>query len=273
MSYSAKELSRTSGAPYELYRFSRSSQEWRFTSSESIIAHNSQDYNPDIISRNDIQQNGEEQSSSVEVTVRRDNAFAEQFIGASAPGPVSLTIFRNHTGEVDGETQTIFIGQVSSVEIVGSEVTVLCTSLESAFSNPTNRVHAQRTCPWMLYDTQCGVPQLQFTFPGVVNSVSTDGRDITVVEAVNIPGSGDVTYYQNGIIRVGDQFRFIVRQTIGGALRLFTAFNPPLIGGEACFLSAGCDRVLNTCRARFNNINRFGGFPFMPMRSPWDRLI
>lgn len=270
--YDTLEDSTQDAEPFELYKFSSGTEEWRFTTTESTINYLGQDYIPEIVSREAIVANSEDQSNSVVVTVPRDNAFADLFIGATAPLPVALAIFRNQRGNLASETVTIFLGQVSNLEVDGSLAKLTCTSLESEFTNPIGRVHVQLTCPWMLYDHQCGVDPAGFTHTGTLSAIT--GPQITVTGTPTI--DPDATFYVNGIAVFNGARRFIIAQS-GSAgtytVTLMVPFTPAPLVGAPITLIAGCDRTINICRTRFNDVLRFGGFPFMPGRSPWVRLL
>lgn len=270
--YATEEVSTQDAAPFELYKFTGNGTGWHFTTTEYTVTYLGQDYVPTIVSREAIIASGENQSNTVVITVPRDHALIEQFIAASAPTPIALTIFRNQRGNTLTETVVIFIGQVSNIEVDGGLAKLTCTSLESEFTNPLGRIHVQLTCPWMLYDTQCTADPAGFTHTGTLSAIS--GPSITVVGTPTI--DPDTTFYVNGFAVAAGQRRFITSQsgTAGTyTLGLMVAFTTPPINGDPIVLVAGCDRTVHICKARFNNVPRFGGFPFMPNRSPWVRLF
>lgn len=51
-----------------------------------------------------------------------------------------------------------------------------------------------------------------------------------------------------------------------GAVRLvlWQAMAEPIVAGDKFFVTAGCDKRFETCRARFNNAVNFRGFPHIP---------
>lgn len=272
MTYQTFEESTAGGSPFELIRFSRAGQLWGFTTKEEAVSFGGLVYEPEVITRSALQQNNEDGTMSVEITLPRDNDFVAQFIGASAPTPVQVTLFRNHRGELLTETVTIFLGDVTSTAFRASQAVLFCTSLESVFALPIARVHIQRTCPWMLYDNDCGVDIGTFTHAGTIDAVSTaDPRVLTLAGVPNIGGGS--TYYQNGVLEVGAQKRLIVAQD-ADEVTVFVPFNPQVVAGATCDAIAGCDRTTGAAGCtRFSNLPRFGGFTIIPLRNPWERLI
>lgn len=270
MTYSSAETSQAGGAPYELFKFVRNTTQWLYTTRETTVNYLSLDYTSAVISRAPIIQHNEDASFSVEVILTRDDPLVTQFISGGASQPVLLTIFRNHTGEVAGETKTIFLGEVSSIEYSNSEVRLLCTSIDAAFTNPVARFAVQINCANMLYDAHCGVSQAANSYTGTVSAVSTSGVDITLAGVPNL-GTAD-SFYANGFLIFAGQYRFINKQATS-VMSLLASFNPSPTTGAVIVAVAGCDRSAAVCNSRFSNILRFGGFPGMPQRDPWKRII
>ena len=73
----------------------------------------------------------------------------------------------------------------------------------------------------------------------------------------------DKTYIVGGIRRAVISHSF-------GNLTLATPLLEPLPPGARVSLYAGCDKGLNTCKDKFANFNRYGGFPFIPIKNPFE---
>ncbi len=272
--FNTAEVGLETAAPYELYKFARAGKAWHYTTRETSVSFGGDTYVPAVISREAITQNGEDQTMSVLFSLPRDNDLVAEFIGIVPPDPVAVFVYRNHQGLDASETKTIFLGEVSKVDITNSLAQISCSSLESAFTQPIGRVHVQPSCPWMLYEAQCGVSPTGFTHTGTVMSISTDGLTYVVGSMTTI--DPDTTFYVRGTLSKDGQPRFIIAQS-GAAgtytFTLMTAFNPAPVVGDTVTATAGCDRTLAVCKNRFNNLLRFGGFPFLPGRSPWERIV
>lgn len=48
------------------------------------------------------------------------------------------------------------------------------------------------------------------------------------------------------------------------SMELWAAVRAPLVAGQSFVVTAGCDKHLATCRAKFENVGNFRGFPHMP---------
>lgn len=125
---------------------------------------------------------------------------------------------------------------------------------------------AGRQCPWRLYDDNCGLNRPAFEEDGTCTSI-IDG-----VADVNEASAHANGYYTGGIISFDGVRRMIVRHQ-GSELTLATPF-PALAAAvpAAVQIAPGCDKSLQTCLNRFDNIRRYGGFPQMT-DNPFQRRV
>jgi len=64
-----------------------------------------------------------------------------------------------------------------------------------------------------------------------------------------------------------------VRRSIvahSGANLTLTRPVPEFAVGSQIRLYPGCDHTKGTCNTKFNNLDNFGGFPWIPIRNPFD---
>ena len=66
--------------------------------------------------------------------------------------------------------------------------------------------------------------------------------------------------FVNGVEKV-----YIIKHT-GDTLDLFVPIQNDL--SSPILLLAGCDKSLDTCLNKFDNISRYGGFPYIPEINP-----
>lgn len=144
---------------------------------------------------------------------------------------------------------------------------------------------------------------------GLLASISPDGRELTIPEAANRPDG----YFANGFVildaeyplnstngTVADNFgRFVLRSRIlagqeslgspgnainggyrrsivshvGAVLRLDAPLLVSLPAGTRATVLAGCDKALTTCETKFGNVPRYGGYPFIPLKNPFESGI
>jgi uncharacterized phage protein (TIGR02218 family) len=120
------------------------------------------------------------------------------------------------------------------------------------------------TCRADLGDSRCKWPLLANGTEGTVEALA--GRSVTVALS-NYPPDG---YFDGGVIKWtgGDNAGFAqeVRQWLVGPRRLSFWVTPrftPKVG-DAFTVYPGCNKLLSTCRDKFNNVANFQGEPYLP---------
>ena len=82
-------------------------------------------------------------------------------------------------------------------------------------------------------------------------------------------------YFDQGLITwtggANSGYQMEVKTSTGsGVMTLYAAMPNPTVIGDTYSLIAGCDKTLTTCKAKFNNVANFRGFPHIPGT---DRLL
>lgn len=258
--------------PRELYKFTRDTFEWFFTSGDEDITFEGDIYLAVPISRKKIQSTQELNKTVLKIEVSRTNPFVTQFISASPTAVIAVEIIRQHTEGSD--TVVSFKGRVINVSFSEDEVTVSCQSNQSSLKRPGLRRLYQTACPHVLYGAQCSVTQVDFKITATLDAV--DGNVLTSTTfTVGIDPEFDVAWFVGGVVEFVDgdgltNRRFITEHNhIEGKITL----NLPLEGAIAtssvdAFPGCGHDNV--TCNGKFTNIESYGGFPFIPEKNPQD---
>ena len=222
--------------------------------------YQSETYQPATISRNGLEQGNELGRLGVEIRVPRDLPVAGLFLAAPPEGVVSITLYRHHAG--DNEFITYWKGRVASSRLSGSEATLKCEPIATSLKRPGLRARYQLLCRHVLYGSGCGALKDSFRVDGTVAAVT--GITVQVAAAADREDG----YFVGGMLTTAAGARMIVAHS-GIVLTLVA----PLIGlsaGDTVQLYAGCDHSLNHCAARFNNLDNFGGFPFIPVKNPFS---
>ncbi len=274
--YRDREASVADSEPVELYEFTREdsvegASSWRYANGESAIVFQGLIYSATPgIHRSNIQQTGETTSMQATVTIPRTACVTDALSGPRSPAPIKLTIYRWQRGlDSDTEFAVLYRGEIAGSVFAGSLVELTCQAEESSWSDGLTRVYTQRMCPHMLYDTFCGADAAARTVALKLLTISDDLLTITVEEQdVDESHVGmDSHYYVNGYITFMGREVFVTAQDTN-TLTLQT----PLVDIEADDLftgTAGCNRTQEDCDTIHDNVDRFGGFPLMPDRSPW----
>lgn len=153
-------------------------------------------------------------------------------------------------------------GRLGPVEYGGPAWRAEVASLSSLLTQPTARVNTQ-FCDADLGDARCGVDLDAggFRVSGTVTAVESAGAFTVAAAAAKADGffvNGEARF-TTGALALLD---YEVRASTGGAV---TLYDPPAVApsvGDAVTLTAGCDKTLATCKARFANTVNFRGNPF-----------
>jgi uncharacterized phage protein (TIGR02218 family) len=263
MSYESVEASVNSGAPIELYEFIQGTNEWRYASCDSAIVYNAKTYQPYPISRDRIKQTTDPFKNDLKLVLPRENNFAAQFLGFAPDEITSVTIYRGHA--VDLNFITYWKGRVIGAEVSGNEVTIDCESIFTSVRRPGLRAVYEYTCRHALYGVACKAAPSAFEVSGTIASISSNGLVLTITAA----GSFASGYFTGGMIgQLTGTRRFITNHT-GSDITLSRPVQEFGIGLDIK-LYPGCDHTKETCNNKFANIANYGGFPWIPIRNPFD---
>lgn len=132
---------------------------------------------------------------------------------------------------------------------------------------PTGRVY-QRTCAAIVGDADCGFDLSDAGYMVEIPCDTTDGRRFTFDGLLDFEPrwfergrlvvlSGDAAGLSEAIKidRVVDTTREV---------ELWDKLRAPISPGDTVRLQAGCDKRMETCRLKFNNLLNFRGFPDVP---------
>lgn len=156
------------------------------------------------------------------------------------------------------------LGEVSRGELAFSaELRGLAHALQQA----TGRTY-QRLCDADVGDARCGVDldAPEFKGTGTVDS-ATDDRVLTVSGL----GAFESNWFRFGKFlwttganagRIAEVKAHAKASTV--TLSLWQRAPSPVEPGDGFSVTAGCDKTLATCKARFDNVTNFRGFPHMP---------
>jgi len=152
------------------------------------------------------------------------------------------------------------------------------------FRNRVGRVFSRR-CDWpALGDEYCkkDISASPFTQSNIlIGSVdSSNPRKRFTLSTLTTQADG---YYDDGVVtftegpNVGLTFEIHRYKSSNDEIVLWTQAPFDITAGERVTVVVGCDRIKDTCLTKFDNLDNFGGFPWMPgpdkvIRSPASRL-
>lgn len=265
MSYAGREQSDYSGHPLELYRFAMGSRLWLYTSADHEVAYESEVYQPCFIKRGGFARGGDARKSTLEIEVAASNELVLLFRTGWLSGLMVVTVYRHHYEDAD--FSVLWKGRITRCRWAGSVATLTSESVFTLFQRAGLRRMYQVGCPHVLYGPACGLLASEWSVAATVSAVT--GTTITVND---ISGYGD-GYFLGGMIQAGDELRLITAHS-GGDLSLVDTVDTLAIG-DAVTLWPGCPRTISACRDKFDNLDNYGGLPFLPSKNPFsgDALV
>lgn len=127
----------------------------------------------------------------------------------------------------------------------------------------------RRACAADLGDARCGVDLEDPRFRGSGAVAATDGA--LSVATTNLTDFADGWFTAGRLLwtggaNAGDPIEVRSHRLVDGtvALDLWQRMPAPIVAGDAFTVTAGCDKALGTCAAKFANVANHRGFPHMP---------
>lgn len=260
MSYPEREESVFQGQPFELYKFQSGGTAWYLTSGDQDRVYSGQTYTREAISRTRLGKGTEQKDNSTDVTLPRDHALAQLFVAYLPASPVTLTIYRNHDGEVEGSTKVIFVGSIVSASF-GEDCILHGAPEEAILKYRIPRLRYQTPCNKIIYSAACGVLRTNFDVLATVTAVA--GAVVTATEFGAQPNG----WWTNGYLEFGNERRMIIRH-VGNDVTLLLPI-PSLAVDDPVVVYPGCARTYQAaCINKFSNGPNFFGFEWIPKRNP-----
>jgi len=261
MTYIATD--RQGGTPIELHTFSTTGDFWRYTSADEDKNFQLIDYEKIIIKRGKIKTSDKISKNTIIINVDLNAEFLDLFRGAPPAKQIMYNLVAYYENDPDLEPYPLFNGIVTNVKFLENIAEVTCSSIASATRNLSNIRKFATSCPYMLYETDCGVTSASYRVDS--NVIAVNGNDLVLS---NI--SQDDRYFSGGFVEWDDgsifQQRFILSQ-INNVFDLDLPFSG-ITGGADVRVYPGCDKLLSTCDEKFNNSINYGGQPFYPEKNP-----
>ncbi len=165
-------------------------------------------------------------------------------------------------GDTSAGLVTLFVGRVVEVDVGRSAATIKAnTHLELLNLQWPWRLF-QPACSRTLFDAGCGLAKSSFGGAYQVVSGSTVKLIQTnYAQADGTASLGTMTFTSGAL--AGKSYG--IRQQTGGALQPSTPVPVAPAPGDAVTIYPGCDKTQGTCQAKFNNLQNFAGFPYVPV--------
>lgn len=258
MTFNARETGTFSGEPFELYWWSMGATSWYQTSGDTPRTHQGRTYEPAVLSRTEVDQNGEANSGNVTITMELDNPIAQLFLQGSPSQPISLIVLAGHEGET--EIGCTFTGRVGSPKFKETcELT--CASRQATWKQSIPGLTFQAQCPLRWGSTRCGVDKATWLVMAAISGVSG-----TTLTSPDFAAKSD-GHFRGGWVEWNGRTRMITAH-VGALVTLLTPL-PDLAPGQTLAAYPGCMGTEADCSGRYNNLANHLGCQRIPSKNPF----
>jgi uncharacterized phage protein (TIGR02218 family) len=262
VTYEAFDQSVQDGDPVHLFLFVYEGTEYRFTDIANDYTALGETWVSSGLRSGQISQSNDFIKDTVSIAFPRDDTFAELFLSDVQDSQTSVTIHRGYAGDPDQEFIAWWKGRVATSKAGGSTITIDCEPIFTSLRRPGLRRRYQRSCPYALYGRGCNADPESFAVEDDITA--EDGLTFTIPAAA-LQTDG---FYTGGMLRAPDTvLRFIVNHV--GDLITISKPHVGLVVSATIKIYPGCDRSTVTCLNTFDNLDNFGGFPFIPTKNPF----
>ncbi len=175
--------------------------------------------------------------------------------------PLTNSVGAPEWGDTSLGSVPLFEGRVGSVTATRTSAVLTVRSDLELLDIQMPRNLYQPGCSRTLFDAGCGLNAAAYAASGSVLAGSTAQQIVTVL-------SQPAGYFAQGHLQMtsgeanGQQAS--IASWAGGILTLIMPLSAIPAAGNSFTIWPGCDKTMNTCQAKFNNLARFRGFPFIP---------
>lgn len=269
MTFSNLESSRQKGSPVNLYYFkygSAASEFYAYCDGTIAVTYNSVTYNPVKIERPSFRSSGSTDRTSLEISMDFSNPLITLFKDYPPSSVITLVIYQGHIG--DSEFPVAWMGSVNSWKRSSNDGILTCYPGSVSLNRTCLRRHYQMGCPHVLFGPKCNANKANVS---IVKSVSS-----FLSNAVNLPAGwvadAQVPLYVGGTAEwtnpAGSTERRTILDITSNVQLLLSGKTTGLSNGQNITLTKRCDHTTTDCLNIHNNINNFGGQPWIPLKTP-----
>lgn len=273
MTYQAHETSTEGGRPVELYVFTIGSSVYYYTSAEDEVTIAAQVYIPRPgLQREAFVDGPEERNTDFEVTLPTSDPVSQFFTQAMPGLRIGLVVYRYHRGDTPTpETHQVFDGYVHSAAPQKNmkEMRIVARPAIATSGTQIPPRTCQGSCNFVLYGPKCGVDDTNPAFRASARTATGQVGNVLTVAGLGAYAPG---WFTGGYVEAIDtaDFRLVLDDDGAGNLTLIVPF---ATAPTTVNVLAGCDHTAegaHGCGPKFDNGDRFGGFPYVPKKNPFE---
>lgn len=241
------------------------------TINATVGANRNLNFAPSTVTRSAINLKTALEKQTVTITVSSKEDIAKHFLGTTLEQPYYLRIY-----DWNGiDPSFSWRGRLTGVKDSGGKTQMVFEASTTQMQQIGLYRKASRMCPFVVYDTNTCMANPDKN-SAVLNIVSTDGQVIVFTKESGLL-TIDEGILAGGYIEIIKKGVRIKRFIETNSLTTITLFSPmvDLVSdiGSTLTVYRGCDKSPKTCNNVFNNLENFGGMPFMPTDSPFDGVM
>ena len=258
LSYQEAEAS-VAATPIELYEFVTPSQTYRLTSHSQSYTFDGETYRRAVIERGSVKAD-HMATDELMISIARDEDVIKDSAFSIPSRSMQMTLRRVYSAEIHA---VVWQGAIGAVSVDGDRASVSVLGWwANEVAKPVPAVRYQGRCNHRLYDDRCGVDPDEFEINTAIASVTSD----TEIEVASVGSNPDQWLRHGVLVHVASGERRSIVNHEGSTVTI----SWPMLGideSDEVALFAGCDLSVEECLAKFDNVQQFGGHPFIPARN------
>lgn len=259
--------------PIYLFEIVRGGQTWRFTNYGKSIVLDGELWTNASIDISSTKADTDFIADQMSITFATDelqHPALFQILSRRAFEKTTVTIYKIDASDTElNRGEVFFTGKVGSSQ-TGDDGTVELTCMSNLQIGEASvpRTQNMRFCNLTTGDANCQVVLADFTTTANISAIQND--DPPYIEADEFGSKAtdesDPNWFAMGKVTIGNETRMCVGQN-GNRLYLDFGFFKAQVGDSAACI-AGDNKRIETCDAKFNNLERYLGFTYTPNRNP-----
>ena len=275
MSFSGSQEAERGNGTYSLFTIVLSPvRTFRYTDADDEVWFEGNKYEPHPISYSSIVTDGTLEKANLNVTMAPSNAAAKSFRRTPPSRVATVRIHESHFTDAGRNTRLVWQGRILNYKDDSRKSTLACQTGSTSLTRPGLRLHYQRSCPHQIYGGACALAP---NYESVTFIDATPGI-FRVVTPSGFGGAATLNRYEGGLLswtdaEGEDHFATVINASLASniiTLRVASTIDPN--GPSQVTLLKGCAHTETSCRDWHNNLQNFGGYPFIPDDSPLNKF-
>jgi len=196
----------------------------------------------------------------------RDAAIREADIDAGRYDGAEVRCWIVNWSDVD-QRQMLFRGTIGEIRRAGGAFTAELRGLAEVLNRPMGRVY-QKPCGAVLGDAACGFDLSAPGYQAEAAVTAVAGATLTLPPLPDFEegwfARGGLTVLDGAAAGLTGAIKRDRAETAARRIDLWAELRAALVPGDRVRITAGCDKRMETCRYKFNNLLNFQGFPDIP---------